>query len=384
MKKKILLLDTSFSAKPIYDFLCSTGAEVYVMGGKPEDALAKSVKNFICLDYSEIDKVKNILVKMGIDYLVPGGNDFSYKICSEINSEIPFYNIDPISSYQIINNKEEFRKFAKFINLKVPKLFGPDSIDNKIPLIVKPTDAYSGHGITIVEAGNALKLKKAIETAKKQSKSGCFLIEEFVKGQLYSHSAFIINGRIAIDFIVEEHCIVNQYAVDTSFVINDFDPSVLNQIRSEIEKLNHELHLCDGLIHTQFIFNGTDYWLIEITRRCPGDLYSKLIEYSTGLPYAEYYARPFISGTKEVPNIKPQHKMVIRHTLTQAHKSSFHSITYNHPISQLNMVPLSLTGDCIYESPYSRIGIIFAFAKNKNDFYEILNKTLNRNLYSIQ
>ena len=54
MKIKVMLLDTNFSAKPIYDYLVQTGTEVYVVGGNPNDVLAKSVNNYINLDYSNI------------------------------------------------------------------------------------------------------------------------------------------------------------------------------------------------------------------------------------------------------------------------------------------------------------------------------------------
>jgi hypothetical protein len=123
VESKILLLDTSFSAKPIYDYLVSTGAEVYVLGGNPNDALAKFVDNYINLNYVNVDEVKSQIKKLGIDFLVPGGNDFSYKVCSEINQEFDFYNIDPVEVNQTINDKEKFGKFAYKIELHVPRLF---------------------------------------------------------------------------------------------------------------------------------------------------------------------------------------------------------------------------------------------------------------------
>ena len=68
MSKRILLLDTNFSAKPIYDFLVSTGSEVYVVGGNPNDSLAKSVKNYINLNYSDINAVVSLIKEQKIDF----------------------------------------------------------------------------------------------------------------------------------------------------------------------------------------------------------------------------------------------------------------------------------------------------------------------------
>ncbi len=63
MTNRAMLLDTSFSAKPIYDYLVHTGVEVYIVGGNPSDGLAKSVNNYINLDYSRIDELKTLLKK---------------------------------------------------------------------------------------------------------------------------------------------------------------------------------------------------------------------------------------------------------------------------------------------------------------------------------
>lgn len=384
MKKRVLLLDTSFSAKPIYDFLVKTGNEVFVVGGNPEDALAKSVKNYVRLNYANINEVKSLIKDLDIDFLVPGGNDFSYKVCSNISADISFYNIDSVGVEEIINNKEKYRKFSTELNLHVPRIVEYEQINDFLPVIVKPVDAYSGHGMSVIYEPNKIKIENAINHAKKFSKSQCYLIEEFVQGQLYSHSAFIVNGEIMIDFIVEEHCIVNPYVVDTSRVIFDFDKYILSQIHEDITKFAKKLKLPDGLIHTQLICNGDSFWLIETNRRCPGDLYSKLIELSTGFPYAEYYARPFIDDIKNIRDFKMNSNMIIRHTISLDKPASFNSISFNFPVNIFKYVPLSLTGDQIKESPISRIGLIFFHANSESEWNDLFQSILNRELYLIQ
>jgi len=384
MKKKILLLDTNFSAKPIYDYLVKTGAEVYVVGGRPHDALAKSVENYINLDYSNISEVKSLIKSLRIDFLVPGGNDFSYKVCSEINSDIPFYNIDTVEVNEIINSKEKFREFSTDLSLHVPHIVEPDKVNDFLPVIIKPVDAYSGHGMAVIHKSDRNKIENAVKLAKKLSKSKRYLIEEFVQGQLYSHSAFIIDGEIMIDFIVEEHCVVNPYVVDTSRVVFNFDKKILKQIRADITSLAKKLDLADGLVHTQFICNGSFFWIIEVTRRCPGDLYSMLIEYSTGFPYAEYYARPFLNQEVDFSEIKLNEKFIIRHTITQSNESYFCSLNFNLPICIEKLVPLTLSGDKVKGSPFSRIGLIFLSTKTEKEMDDLFQKIINRELYLIQ
>ncbi len=384
MDKKILLLDTNFSAKPIYDYLTNTGAEVFVIGGNPQDSLAKSVQNYINLDYSNIEEVRSLIETLSIDYIVPGGNDFSYKVCSELNSDCEFYNIDTVEINDIINNKEQFRKFSIKNKLHVPKIVKIDQIKDFLPIIIKPVDAYSGHGMSVIYEFDDDKIQNAISIAQKFSKSKNYIIEEYVQGQLYSHSAFVVDGEIMIDFIVEEHCIVNQYVVDTSRVVYDFDKKILNQIREDISKMIKELELVDGLVHTQFISNGSSFWLIEVTRRCPGDLYSSLIELSTGFPYGEFYAKPFLNIKNHLNHVDLIDSFIIRHTITLSEEATFNSITFNNHIHILKLIPLCLSGDRLRESPFDRVAILFILTNSVREQMEMIQKNSKRKLYLIE
>ena len=60
----VLLVDTNFSSGPIYQFLREAGHNVAVIGGNPRDALAKSVENYINLDYSDIEKTKQVITNV--------------------------------------------------------------------------------------------------------------------------------------------------------------------------------------------------------------------------------------------------------------------------------------------------------------------------------
>lgn len=382
--KKALLVDTNFSAKPIYDFLINNNVDVYVVGSNSNDTLARFAHNYIHLDYTEIEKLYQLVLKFDIDYLIPGGNDISYKVCSEISSKYNFYNIDSPSVTELVNNKKLFRKISTELGLHIPKAIEISDISNYLPVIIKPVDAYSGHGITIIYENSSSEIENAINNALNYSKSKNYLIEEYITGQLYSHSAFIKNGNIVIDFIVEENCTINQFTVNTSRVINNFNPNILKKIQNDITLLARHLKFADGLIHTQFICDGNRFWLIEITRRCPGDLYSKLIELSTGINYAEYYTLPFINESyKPLPVEKLKKRNVIRHTITVPKPTNFFSIKFEHSFDKLECVQLAQTGDLIKESPFGRIGIIFGTSNNLDRHTDMWAKTLNHELYSL-
>ena len=308
----------------------------------------------------------------------------SFQVYTELNLNNQFSLSDTSEINQIINNKEKFRQFAVDCNLSVPKVVKYEEIGELWPLIVKPVDAYSGLGITIINESDKNMLESAMKFAIENSRTGTCIIEEFVDGQLYSHSAFIFEKNIIIDFIVEENCIANSFAVDTSRVIYDFPKEVLSDIRKEIHKVSDELGLVDGLIHTQFIKKGNKFWIIEITRRCPGDLYSYLIESSTGFNYAKTYTNPFIKQKISLP-IKPLIKSnIIRHTISNPKEGFFNSLQFNLSVHIDKFIQISKAGDFIKKSPSGRIGLLFMRANSKRELNSIYETTLERELYSIK
>ena len=382
--KNILLLDTNFSAKPIYDFLQKKG-NVFVMGNRPDDYLAKICRNYINQDYANIDEVLSFIEESKIDYLVPGGNDFSYNICSKINQITKnFFNIDTPKIDDIINDKEKFRKFGLKNNLHVPKLINEDNILSSLPVIIKPVDAYSGHGITIINDNNKDKIEEAISIAKSYSIKQQCVIEEYIQGQLYSHSAFISNGKIIEDFIVKEFCSTNKYVVDISFVDNHFPKDVLALLREDIEKIAENLKLTDGLIHTQFIVDKHDFWLIEITRRCPGDLYSELIEFSTGFPYAEYYARPFLNIKNPTYSELRTDKNILRHTISFKKESHFKYLRIREELKIRKLFPLVQPGDIVQESPFGRVGLLFTEFNEETDMLKVIPQFESKQIYMVE
>jgi biotin carboxylase len=380
--KRTLLVDTNRAAVPIYHALLNRGHEVWVVGNRPTETLAKLASNYVQLDYSKSEQLAAFVNENAFDYLVPGCTDLSYMVCSEINQG-RFPGIDTPPNASAINIKGAFRQVADELGLPTPRTLTPQQASDVQAIIIKPEDSFSGQGVTVLHNATPSKLIKALETARKASNSGGVIIEEYITGQLFSHSAFICNGEVVADFIVQEDSTINPFTVDTSRVVEDFSQERLKSLRKNLLRLSSALKLRDGLMHTQFIVSGNRYWIIEATRRCPGDIYSLLIEFSTGYPYAANYLAPFI-GEAPLPRegwaIKER---ITRHTATSYNGVTLWGFKFSVPVDIRLFVPLATSGDFIAPSPYGRAGIFF-FQSSTNDEQERLYRTiLDGNLYSL-
>jgi len=112
-----------------------------------------------------------------------------------------------------------------------------------------------------------------------------------------------------------------------------------------------------------------------MTRRCPGDLYARLIEYSTGHHYAGEFASYFLG--RRVETLPSRRRYVLRHTIKQMGKEKFFDLDVNLP-DIFKIVPVARSGDALDPKVATRVGLAFAEAPT----YEILRRryseTINR------
>lgn len=379
---KVLLVDTNFSSGPIYHELQTMGHDVHVIGNHPDDYLAKVSPNYWNLDYADTAALRAFIDRHNYEFLVPGCTDRSYLSCAAVGSG-RFPGLDRIATCESVFNKTRYRLLAERLGLPTPTRLAEPRSPTSWPVIVKPVDAFSGKGITVLHEGDADAFERAVTTARASSPSGEHLVESYVEGQLYSHSAFIRNGRVAMDFLVQENSTANPFVVDTSRVVAKPTTAMQASLRQCAESMATELGLVDGLLHTQFIGTDDAIWLIETTRRCPGDLYSQLIELTTGYPYVRTYVRPFLGLALDDGQHELRHEPIMRHTVTLRAAQSFAYLRFKTPLRIERWTPLSLAGDQLQPSPRGRIGVLFCRATDAEDLNRIYDITLKRELYEV-
>lgn len=376
---RVLLVGTSFSAIPLLQYLKKNNFHVSVCGGLKNDPCHHYADQSFYIDYSNKNKLLELCQQNEFDFLIPTCNDYSYNSASYVATQLnKFYGFDTFEITNILHTKSGFRAFAIEHNLSVPQAIkysvdlDLDTLSLSYPLLVKPDDSFSGQGVTKVFTKN--ELNGAVETAKNNSKNSDVILEEFVEGNLYSHSAFIQDGRILIDFFVNEFCTVYPYQVDSSCLTHQLKEETLQGVRADIQKLVTLLDISDGLLHTQFISDDTKFWLIETMRRCPGDLYGSLINKSTNFPYIQSYVNPFLNR-KNSSEYTKINKFVARHTLTVQNDQFFQSFQVDFsPSKSVEIVPLKESGYYLEKAPLDKIGIIFA---EFDSIHELNNYTPN-------
>jgi biotin carboxylase len=327
------------------------------------------------IDYSDREALLRLVESEKFDYVVPTCNDYSYMSCAWFAERLGYPGFDNFDVAVIIHTKNEFRRITQQYEVPAPRANRQqanqpiDASGLKYPLLVKPIDSFSGRGVTKVL--DASVLDAAVDTARQASRSGEIVLEEFVDGTLHSHSAFIHNREIVADFFVDEFCTVYPYQVDCSNHPSRLTTAMQSAVRATIAQLVKDLDLQDGLLHTQFIANSEQYWIIECMRRCPGDLYGSLIERSTGASYMDFFVRPFL-GEIISPDARPAaHKPTGRHTVSVRNTLSTYTFSHTIPAVNVHITPLKNSGEHLKAAPFDKLAILFAEYPDESTMLEV-------------
>jgi len=358
-KRDILLCDANFCVLPIVEAIKKRGYRLSVAGSLLKDPAHALADRSVDLDYSDVESLYQHIQESAYDGIVPGCNDRSYLSLAYVAEKLGYPGFDSFDTVLTIHHKDKFRLFAQKQGYPIPRAI--TSLDEaaqiRFPVLVKPVDSFSGKGIS--KAKDLEALHQAWKEAEAYSPSGAVVAEEFIEGKLYSHSAFIKDKKIVVDFFVNEYCTVYPYQVNSSNLSTELDPVIMKGLREWTETFARDLDLCDGLVHTQFISDNKTFSLIEIARRCPGDLYSQLIQKSTGVDYAALYAMPFCR--LELPEkIEPvEQNYMARHTVSTDQPCIYIASSLDIPGANIENVQLKYSGEKMKAAPHDKSGIYF-------------------------
>jgi biotin carboxylase len=145
--------------------------------------------------------------------------------------------------------------------------------------------------------------------------------------------------------------------------------------------LSQHLHLRDGLLHVQFILDGDTPYIVEVARRCPGDLYALLIEYSTGFEYASAYAAYF-TGERHATSVS-QHRHVLRHTVTSMSQDVYEGLRFRRPTPVRAFYPIQHMGQEMLPRQQSRSGVLFAEYAKYSELRDAYEAFMVREAYDV-
>ena len=324
--KKVLILGGSHRDIPLIKasqelgyFVITLGDKEYYMGHEYSDKYYK-------VNFNDLVKVKEIIENEKIDYLLPGSGEESYLNTVQLAQELNIGNFDSLEVAKLVHNKWKFKEFCLENSISTPDGFyytDDLNLDNiALPVAVKPANLSGGRGVDVVS--NLDDLKASLLKAKEVSDE--IFLEDFIDGDLIAYSVVIKNQKIIYGFTGKDDTYKNKYLITSAYPVQ-LKVVTQSKLRSDVEKISEILSLVDGMFHLQVIIRDEVPYIIDVTRRIPGDFYPYLMEYCDGVKYSKAVVKSYIGKplTGELIAEKKQ-KFVIRHCVMSDKNGTFKEI----------------------------------------------------------
>jgi len=366
-QKRLLIVGGGHAEIPLIKAAKSLGYAVITSGNDPAQIGHAYGDAYRYADFSDPDAVLAVARAEHIDAVCAAANDFAALSAAYVAERLGLPGHDSFAVTQLLHHKDQYREFAQRHGIGSPAAVHFPSKEDALargcplpfPVMVKPIDLTGGKGITKVE--RAEQWRPALERASAISRRPTIVVEAYLEGTQHSASMFLSDGRIQIVFLDDEYYYTNPFLVSGAATPSINQGQVEEALRREAEKVCRLLSLKDGLVHAQYVLHNGRPVFIEITRRCPGDLYNRFVELSTGVPYSSWVVKAELGlGCADVAP-SPPHGSYFRYCVMPHRRGRLERIEIDSALQGRVVESLiwGRPGDLASDPLLSKFGIVF-------------------------
>ena len=364
-RKRLLIAGGGFADIPMIQAARRLGFHVITSGNRPEDLGHRHSDECHLEDFSDRQAMLRLARALGIDAICASCNDFSALTAAYVAENLGLPGHDSLEIALVLHEKDRFREFSRRIGIPAPRaesfgsLIDASGTSVPFPVIVKPVDLTGGKGISV--AGNRDELSAALALAFARTRAGRVVVEEFLGGSRHALSAFIRKRKVVFQFSDNEYYFRNPYLVSAASTPGDVPPAAVRDLCSNIEHIADLLELRDGIFHVQFMLTDSGPVIIEVCRRPPGDLYTRLVEMATGVAYPEFIVRAAAGMTCDAIAATDPIGYFTRHCVMPARNGRVVTVEVDDSISDkvVEQMMWWQVGDLVEDYLTHKLGIAF-------------------------
>lgn len=383
--KNVLILGGSHRDIPLIKASQELGYFVITVGDRDHYLGHNYSDSYFKINFNDLETVKKIIIEENIDFIIPGCGEESYIKTVQLAQELNIGNFDTLEIARLVHNKWKFKAFCLENAISTPNGFyynnSSDLHDLQFPIVVKPTTLSGGRGVEVVKNHDELNI--ALTAA--QTFSDDIFLEEFIDGKLIAYSIFIKNQKIIYGFVGMDEVYLNKYLITSAYPIT-LEPKVLEKLKFDIEKLATLLPLVDGMFHLQVLIKDNVPYIIDVTRRIPGDFYPNLIEYCDHVEYSKAVVNAYTTGiiSNEFAQKTDQQNFIIRHCVMPSKNGVYKDIVISNELKDKVISRFDLIDKNSKIDSYLNTQISIIFIKlNKHDNNKQIITTINKLIYPI-
>lgn len=381
--KKLLLLGGSHAEIPLIKAAKEMGYYVITSGNQRNGIGHPLADEYAPCDFSDKEAITSLAEQLQVDAICSGCNDFAALSAAYASERLGLGGHDDYQTSLKLHHKDQYRQLAEKLDIATPKAYRCESqeqlqqISEKMvfPVIVKPVDLTGGKGIR--RCDTLEELQSAYDEAVAITRESFVIVEQFITGTNHGFSAYLQNEQVVFAFADNEQYYHNPYLVSGASTPGDIPTKARQQLIDDCEKIAHDLHLCDGILHIQLILTEENVpVIIEICRRTPGDLYVELVHKATGMEYAKYIVGAEAGLKMPRPEYHQPTKYYVRHCVMADHDGVVDGIDVAAEIRPFIVDQLSLfhKGETISEYLKYKAAIVFLCFATKQQYMDYIDK----------
>jgi biotin carboxylase len=357
----------------LIDAAHALGYRVITTGNRPNDLGHPSADAYVAADFSQPDAILDVAVTNDVTAIVAGCNDFAMLSTAYVCDKLGLPGHDSYETSVRIHHKDLFRRLLEDLQLDTPRSGVVVDASEALelcaglgyPVIVKPVDLTGGKGIGVCD--DPAQLAAAVDHALALSRQDYVVVEQFMVGTHHGFTCFIHDRRVGFWFADDEQYFLNRFLVSGTTTPTSMPPWAIDDLIAAVESIAAALDLVDGLMHVQCVMTEAGPRIIELCRRCPGDLYPTFVRLSTGYDYAAAVVRSEVGRGPSLAISAPRQHTVIpqrnvtRHCLMANRDGVLRSISFDAEVtSHLSDQMLWWTaGQLVDQHLTQKFGIIF-------------------------
>ena len=282
--KSILILGAGIYQVPLIKTAKRMGIHTIVTsipGNYPGFELADEVLYENTVDYEAILRVAK---EKHVDGIITTGTDVAVitigKVCDELGLTGLSAKAAEIASNKLLMKQAYEAKgvrTAKFRQIPIDREDYDELIQGlQYPLIFKSIDSSGSRGITRVD--NRSEFDAARKNAIDNTRSDCFIIEEFIEGEEFGAQAYVQNGKV--EFILPHGDYV--FHGDTGVPIGHFAPynlsdEVIEDVKIQLTGAIEAMVLDNCAINADFILSNGKCYILEVGGRSGATCLAELV-----------------------------------------------------------------------------------------------------------
>lgn len=181
MMKKILILGANPETVSLVLKAKEMGLYTIVTDYDPDAYAKKYADKAANVNAIDVDALVELAKSENVDGVVVGVAEALLPTYCKVCEKLGMPAFSSLESFEIMTRKDHFKDKCREYGVPTIREFSADEPDSIVyPVIVKPVDGCSSKGITVCDCSD--QLKSAIDRALEFSRSGKYLIEEYMKG----------------------------------------------------------------------------------------------------------------------------------------------------------------------------------------------------------